>query len=383
MNFSSFKPQFFDQDIDIISDLLRKMLKGESVLTKGPHLKNFEFQFGKYLNSKYGLAVNSGTSALEIVLKAINIKKDDEIILPSQTFVSTGSCIVNNGGLPIFCEIDNNHLLSYDDLRNKITSRTKAVIIVHYLGLISPDIIKIKEYLSERNIYLIEDASHAHGAKFNIKFAGNIGDFGCFSFYSTKIITTGGEGGFITTKNKRHYNKCLSLRGIGIDPQSKSEKYVNFGSNLRMTEFQAIVGIQQLKRIEEFLKHRNLIATTYKENLKPLVMQKLISFQDYPKNIRHSYWRFLIQIKNKRIERKYLKRKLKKVGIKIDWPYQPLVHLQPNFKGKYNIKKGHLKFSESYTKNYFCLPIHYGLNISESIEISKYLISTINEIVRS
>ena len=164
----------------------------------------FEKQFSEYIGTNYGVAVNSGTSALEICLKAIDIKNGDEVIVPVQPFVSTGSCIVNNGGTPVFCEIDENHLMGFDDLKRKITNKTKAVIIVHFCGLIHPDNLKIRKYLKDKDIFLIEDAAHAHGAKVDDLYAGNIGDFGCFSFYSTKIMTTGGEGGAILTNSKKN-----------------------------------------------------------------------------------------------------------------------------------------------------------------------------------
>ena len=180
-------PFFSKDDIDEIIPQLEEILKGNGFFTKGPKVKEFEKLFAEYIGSNYGVAVNSCTSALELVLKAIGISEDDEVIVPTQTFVSTASCVVNNGGTPIFCEIDHNHLIDFDDLTAKITNNTKAVIIVHFGGLIHPDIWEIKKYLEERNIYLIEDAAHAHGAKIDNIFAGNIGDFGCFSFYSTNL----------------------------------------------------------------------------------------------------------------------------------------------------------------------------------------------------
>ena len=208
MKYNTASPYFFDEDIDDILPKIKKILKGDGLLTKGPKVKEFEKLFSQYVASKYCIAVNSGTSALEIVLKAIGINTSDEVIIPAQTFVSTGSCVTNNGGTPIFCEIDENYLMDFDDLKRKITAKTKAVIIVHYCGLIHPKILEIKAYLKERNIYFIEDAAHAHGAKIDDKFAGNIGDFGCFSFYSTKIMTTGGEGGAITLNNENYFNLC-------------------------------------------------------------------------------------------------------------------------------------------------------------------------------
>ena len=186
MKFNSASPFFSKEEIKKIILEIKDLLSGKGLLAKGPLVSKFEKLFSDYIGSKYGVAVNSGTSALEIALKAIGIKNNDEVIVPTQTFVSTASSVINNGGLPIFCGIDNNHLIDFEDLKSKITQNTKAVIIVHFCGLIHPNIFEIKEYCDQKGIILIEDAAHAHGAKINGKYAGNIGHFGCFSFSQQK-----------------------------------------------------------------------------------------------------------------------------------------------------------------------------------------------------
>ena len=342
MKFNSAMPFFSNKEIKSINAQFKKLLEGGDLLAKGPKVEEFEKLFSNYIGSKYGIAVNSGTSALEIVLKSIGLKSNHEVILPTQTFVSTASSVLNNGGIPVFCEIDENHLIDFEDLKRKITVHTRAVIIVHFCGLIHPEINKIKSFLDKKNILLIEDAAHAHGAKINKKYAGNIGHFGCFSFFSTKIMTTGGEGGFITTNNLGSYKKCKSISAIGIDLQSKSELYSLAGSNNRMTEFQAIIGISQLNEIENFINHRIKISETYKNELNVLVSNRTIRFQDFPNKIRHPYWKFMISF-NKEIDRDKIKDKLIRQGIAVNWPYQPLLHLQPLFKNLYGFKKGFLK----------------------------------------
>ena len=248
MKYRTAIPHFPKEDIKQIINEYREIFEGNSLFAKGPKVDEFEKMFSNYTGSEYGIAVNSGTSALEICLKAIGVSKGDEVIVPVQTFVSTGSSVVNNGGTPIFCGIDENHLIDINDLKNKITPATKAVIIVHFCGLIHPQIIELKNFLEKKKIILIEDAAHAHGAKIGNISAGNIGDFGCFSFYSTKIMTTAGEGGFITTNDLNYYNLCSSISAIGIDKESKEEIYHLSGSNYRMTEVQAIAGLTQLNR---------------------------------------------------------------------------------------------------------------------------------------
>ena len=359
MNYNTALPFFPKEDIDNIIPQLKEILEGNGLFTKGPQVKEFEKLFSNYIGSNYGVAVNSGTSALEIALKAIDIKSGDEVIIPTQTFVSTGSCVVNNGGTPVFCEIDQNHLLDFEDLKTKITDKTKAVIIVHFCGLIHPEIMEIKKFLKLKNIILIEDAAHAHGAKINDKFAGNLGDFGCFSFYSTKIMTTGGEGGIITVNDQSYFNICDSLRSIGIDNQSSTEIYSIAGSNNRLTEFQAIIGISQLRRLENFVRHRNSIAEIYKNKLSPLIEKGAIRFQEYSRSIRHPYWRFMVVLEDVNIQRETVKEKLRKDSINIDWPYQPLLHLQPVFS---KFKQMDFKKSEEFAKKHLCLPVHLEIN---------------------
>ena len=373
MKYNSASPFFSKKKIKKIIPQLKELLEGGGLLTKGPKVEEFERLFSDYIGSKYGVAVNSGTSALEIVLKSIGIKNNDEVIIPTQTFVSTASCVLNNGGKPIFCEIDNNHLIDFEDLKRKITTNTKAVIIVHFCGLIHPEINKIKYFLDQKNILLIEDAAHAHGAKINNKKAGNIGHFGCFSFFSTKIMTTGGEGGFITTNSLDSYNRCKSISAIGIDRHSKNELYSMAGSNNRMTEFQSIIGISQLNEVENFIDHRINLSINYKNNLNALESKGIIRFQDFPNNIRHPYWKFII-IFNHEVNRVNIKNKLKRSGIAVDWPYSPLLHLQPLFKNLYNINDGFLKKSEELCSRHLCLPIHINISPKDVKFISKKLI---------
>jgi len=373
MKFNSASPFFSKNEVKKIILGIKELLNGKGLLAKGPLVGEFEKLFSNYVGSKYGVAVNSGTSALEIVLKAIDINNNDEVIIPTQTFVSTASSVLNNGGKPIFCEIDNNHLIDFKDLKRKVTNKTKAVIIVHFCGLIHPEINEIKNYCERKNIILIEDAAHAHGAKIKEKYAGSIGHFGCFSFFSTKIMTTGGEGGFITTDNLDGYNKCKSISAIGIDLYTNSELYSINGSNNRMTEIQSIIGISQLNEVENFINHRISLSKVYKKKLNPLVGKGIISFQDYPDEIRHPYWKFMV-IFNHKLNRVEIKNKLNSNGIAVDWPYQPLLHLQPLFKNLYNIKKGFLKKSEELSTRHLCLPIHKNINIEGAEFISEKLI---------
>ncbi|MGB3946577.1 MAG: aminotransferase class I/II-fold pyridoxal phosphate-dependent enzyme, partial [Bacteroidia bacterium] len=151
MKYKNALPYFPEEDIDNILGEVKEILLGQGFLTKGPKSKEFEAKFADYIGSKFAVSTNSCTTAMEVVLKAIGLTPQDEVIVPVQTFIATGSCVSNVGGKLIFCDCDENFLLDYNDLKNKITPATKAVIIVHFAGLIHPDIFEIKTFLKEKN----------------------------------------------------------------------------------------------------------------------------------------------------------------------------------------------------------------------------------------
>ncbi len=369
MKYKNALPYFPEKDIDLILTEFREILSGNGMLTKGPKSKEFEAKYAEYVGSKYAISTNSCTTALEIVLKSIGLKENDEVIVPTQTFIATGSCVITCGGKVVFCDSDENFLLDIEDLKKKINYKTKAVIIVHFAGLIHPRIFELKKYLNERGIYLIEDCAHSNGANINGIMSGNIGDFGCHSFYSTKIMTTG-EGGMITTNDEEYYFLCSSYRSIGIDTKSNVEIFNHIGSNNRMPEFESILGIHQLKHLNEFVNHRNIIATTYINELRILEENNLIRFQKVTENTVHSYWKFIIFLESKNISRNELKEILIHKGLNIEAPYQPLMHKQPIFKELNADLNFSLPNAERLIKTHFCLPIHYKISKSDAFDIA-------------
>ena len=366
-------PYFPKDDIEEILKDTREMLNGNKMLTMGENVQKFEKDFSAYCQSNYAVATNSCTSALEIALSSLNLTSEDEVIVPVQTFVATGSCVLKSGAKIVFCDVDDDFLLDFEFMKRLINKNTKAVIIVHFAGMISKDIIKIRDYLKEKNIILIEDDAHAHGATFGDLKAGNIGDIGCFSFYSTKIMTTG-EGGMITTNNQEIYEKCASLRNRGMDINYKGELFINLGSNHRVTEFQALLGVYQLKRLDEFLEHRNKIAKIYKDELSDLIDKGIVRLQVPAQNSRHSYWRFIVFLNN--YDRDEIIKKLNALNIKADAPYFPLLHNQPLFK---DIKKEKMINAEKLSKAHISLPIHMLISENDAKFIIKTFIGFFND----
>ena len=372
--FNTATPHFPEREIQFILNEIRLVLENKEMLTMGSHVKRFENDFANYIGTKYGIATNSCTTALETVLRIIDVK-GKEVIVPTQTFIATGSCVLNTGGKPIFADINEDYNISLKSIKELITSKTKAVIVVHFGGLIGREIFEIKEYCKSKGIFLIEDSAHAHGASIKGINAGNIGDFGCFSFYATKIMTCG-EGGMILTNNKELYEKCASYRNRGIDLYANKEIYINQGSNYRMTEICAILGLSQLKYLDKFLEHRRNIAKIYNDGLADLEEKGIVEIVKANKDIHHSYWRYVLKLK-KKIDRNELFQALLKQKIKINWPYDPPLHLQPLFKKLYNNKEGMLPYAEIEMRKHICLPMHLKLSEKDA----KYILTTCKNIL--
>lgn len=264
-------PYFPEKEIEWILDETRLILSGEKMLSMGENVRKFEAEFAKYCGRQFGIVTNSCTSALDLALRSLNLSANDEVIVPTQTFFANLSSIVNSGAKPVFCDTDDDFLMSYADLKKKISPNTKAVIIVHFSGAISKDIFKIKKLCTEKQIFLIEDCAHAHGAwatdpNGQIYKAGQIGHLGCFSFFSTKIMTSG-EGGMIVCDDEMLSLTLRSLANRGLNPLCKVEEFIHYGENFRLSEFQATLLLSQLRCLEDFIAHRNQIAKTYKAEL--------------------------------------------------------------------------------------------------------------------
>ncbi|GAA7259607.1 DegT/DnrJ/EryC1/StrS family aminotransferase [Helicobacter pylori] len=359
-------PFFPKKEIEWILNETRLILEGEKMLSMGENVRKFENEFAKYCERNFAIVTNSCTSALGLVLRSLKLSSNDEVIVPTQTFFSDLSSIVNAGAKPVFCDTDDQFLLSYSDLEKKITPQTKAVIVVHFSGAISQDIFRIKQLCENKNITLIEDCAHAHGAyatdcDHKMYKAGSIGDFGCFSFFSTKIMTTG-EGGMIVCDDEKHSLILASMANRGLNPLCKEEDFIYYGENFRLSEFQATLGLSQLNCLEDFLAHRNQIAQIYKTELDDL--KDLVRFQEVPETYRHDYWRFIVFLKTH--QSKFIINELSKYGICADAPYSPLLHQQPILTTKSLCLK-----AEILAKTHISLPMHMKITLDDAKYIAK------------
>ena len=347
MKITNAKPFFPNEDIDSILNDIKDSLR-TGVLTFGPNVEKLEREFADYVGVKHAIAVNSGTSALEIALRYFELN-GGEVIVPTNSFVASANAVIFAGGKPVLVDIKKETLcIDPNEIRKKISSNTKGVMVVHLAGLIPPEMKEIQEICKENNLFLIEDAAHAPGASIDNKKAGNLGDVGCFSFFPTKPMTTG-EGGIITTNDVKlaEFSKIVRHHG------KEGSLHTKIGYNWRMSEINAILGIYQLRRLDEFLVKRNHVANRYAQELNDLKNLTLISV---PSNIRHSFWKYPILLNS--IKASHLEKIFReKYEIALGTVYFPPIHLQPFYKEKFGFSSGMLPVSEDVLSRETCLPI--------------------------
>ena len=391
-NIPIFKLEFDKKFQNRYNNLSKKIFNSKS-LSEGMFVSNFEKKFSKFVHAKYSIAVSNGTAALEIAFRTINIS-NKEVIVPTNTFFATIIAIIKAGGKPVFCDNKpNSPEMDIKEIKNKITKKTKAICIVHVGGIISNDCSNIVKICKKKKIYLIEDAAHAHGSFLNKDlYAGTIGDIGCFSFYPTKVMTTG-EGGMITTNSKEIYKKLLKLRSHGMNkdkndflnkdiafdkdgkPNVWYYEITELGFNYRITDMQSALGESQLKKVDKFIKIRRKIAKTYNDGF---AKNKLIKTPAETSNVKHAYhlYTILIDFKNLRKSRNQIMNELKKNNIGTQVLYIP-IYQQPYYSKKYGYKKVDFPAAEKYYEKCLSIPIFPGLKKNEV----NYVIKKINSII--
>ena len=260
-NFSSW-PSYSKEEANAIHSVL---LSNRVNYWTGNECRKFEKEFKSWTNSQYAVALGNGTQALDIALKALNIGKGDEVIVTSRSFIASISSIVNTGAKPVFADVDlSSQNITNDSIRDVISNKTKAIICVHLAGW-PCEMDEILELSNEFNLFVIEDCAQAHGSKYKGKPVGSIGDIGCWSFCQDKIMTTGGEGGMVTTNNELLWRKMWAYKDHGKSYEAVYERkhpkgfrwlHETFGTNWRMTEIQAVIGRIQLKKISDWHNQR-------------------------------------------------------------------------------------------------------------------------------
>ena len=367
ISFWSYKREYKKFNKKILSKLDKVLLKGNIFF--GSELKKFEKNFLSKYKSNYGIAVGSGTDALYISLKALNIKNGDEVITAANTAIPTISAIVNSGAIPKLVDVGEDYLIDPLKIEKQINKKTKAIIPVHLYGQ-SCDMDKIKKIATKHNLKIIEDCAQAQGAKYKNKFVGNFGDFGCFSFYPTKILGTYGDGGFVIAKNFKDYEKIKRLRFYGIETSNKRSVYYNKyyanenGLNSRLDEIQSSILNLKMKYVNKYISQRNKLANLYLKYLRETSLKlpktnKTNQHVYHLFTVRHSKRNFIIKMLNK-----------KKIGTRIIYPF-PINNM--NGYKKFNFNNKELKNTIKYSKEIFSLPLYPELKVSEVIKICSNL----------
>ena len=351
-----FKSYWEKDDVESV----KKVIQRGTYWSNGPEIKELEKQIARYTNRKYANAFNSGTSALHSLLLAYNVKKGDEVIVPSFTFIATANTVVLTGAKPIFAEIEErSYGLDAQDVAEKITKKTKAIMPIHYGGAPCKEIKALKELAEEHKLILIEDAAESLGSKINNTMVGDFGHAAMFSFCQNKIITAG-EGGIIVTNQRDIHHKLQLLRSHGRLEKQKDYfsttdelDYILAGYNYRMSSISAALTLSQFKKINKIIKLRREKAKYYNKKLTKI---KKIKTPIEPKNTHHIYQMYTIQLENKKTKEK-IKKHLAKAGVMTKTYFEP-IHLKTFYQKEYHYKSSHLPVSERIAEKVLTLPLY-------------------------
>ena len=363
------KPFITKKDIFAVN----KTLKSGWISSSGTEIKKFESEFSKFVDRKYSITVANGTAALEIAIKALGIKKDDEVLIPNFTIISNALAVIRQQAKPVLidCDIENWNV-KIEDIEKKITKKTKAIIVTHIYSFPN-DMNKILKICKKHNILIIEDAAEVLGLSYKNKKCGSFGDLSTFSFYANKQVTTG-EGGMISVNSERLYKKCNSLKNLCFGKINRFN-HDDLGWNYRLTNIQAALGLSQLKNIKNTIRKKMEIGNYYYEKLKfNNNIQILPPFNSFSKNI---YWVVGILIKNKKMTALNLSKKLLKSGIETRPFFWPM-HQQSIFKKLKLFKNQNYPNSTYISKYGLYLPSYFLLKKREINKIS----NVINKILR-
>ncbi len=351
-------------------------------LTQGSITNEFEEKFAKFHDLDFASASTSCTTALHLALIALGIKSGDEVIVPSFTWVSTANVVEFCGAKPVFADVEKSTFnLDLEDVRKKITTKTKAIIAVHLFGLCC-NISRLRKIIP-KNIKVLEDAACASGSSFNGNFPGSVGDAAAFSFHPRKIITTG-EGGMITTNSKKIKKEVDILRNMGASISDAQRHhgptpyilpdFKKLGFNYRMTDIQASIGLVQLKKLKLIIKQRKQIANFFQRNLCDV---EWLTLPKEPEGYSHSWQAYvtLVDPQKAPYSRNKIMEILDKKGVSTR-PGTQAVHMLHYYKKKYKIKDNYLPNSKYCYENTMAIPLYNGITKREL----SFIIKCIKEI---
>ncbi|PHS19654.1 MAG: aminotransferase [Kangiella sp.] len=316
-------PSFTQEESDAVSEVI---LSNKVNYWTGTEGRDFEKDFALFADAKHAIALSNGTLALDLALKGLGVGKGDEVIVTPRTFLASVSSVVTAGAIPVFADIDlNSQNIEAETIKKVITKKTKAIIVVHLAGM-PADMDPIIKLAEEYDIYVIEDCAQAHGAKYKGKSVGSFGDVGCWSFCQDKIMTTGGEGGMVTTNNEALWKKMWAYKDHGkswdaiynkVHPPGFRWLHESFGTNWRLTEMQSAIGRIQLKRMKAWTSARQ-------ENAKKLdnatASFKLIRQVIVPVNMEHAEYKHYFFIRPEELKEGWTRDKIVEEVVKLGVP---------------------------------------------------------------
>jgi perosamine synthetase len=328
------------------------------VSSEGPFIEKFEQEFSKYVNRSYGIAVSSGSAALDIAVQAAGIGKGDEVIMPTFTIISPALSVIRVGAIPVL--VDSDPLtwnMDVSAIEARITSKTKAIIVVHIYGL-PAKINEVLQLAKKYNLTIIEDAAEMHGQNYFSEKCGSFGDISIFSFYPNKIITTG-EGGMILCNDPEIAKRCRKLRNLAFEDGKQRFIHYELGWNYRMTNMQAALGLAQLEQIDNHIIKKRLIGKYYNEQLSFLHQygyQLPLPNTEYADNL---YWVFALVAANQTEKERIIKVLTNhSVGTR---PFFWCMHEQPVFKKLNLFLTEEYPVAEKLARNGFYIPSGLGL----------------------
>ena len=345
------------------------------ISSEGPFIKKFEEKFSAAVNRKFGIAVSSGTAALDVALAAIELSDGDEVIMPAFTIISCIKSILNSNAVPVLVDCDRrNFNIDVSCIEEKITAKTKAILVVHIYGL-PVDMDAVMGLAKKYNLRVVEDAAEMHGQYYKGRPCGSFGDISIFSFYPNKLITTG-EGGMVVTDDSHLARRANSLRNLCFIP---NQRFIHeeLGWNYRMTNMQAAIGLAQLERLNEFVKIKRNIGSLYNSLLSDLTQIDLpVPKEAYAENI---YWVYPIVIKqSSMMTAKELATELLDLEVQTRPFFWPM-HKQPIFEKLNLFRLESYPNSEYIAKNGLYLPSGVGTTESEIIYVSNTIRRIFNE----
>tara|TARA_B100001057_G_scaffold345013_2_gene346085 strand:+ start:509 stop:1696 length:1188 start_codon:yes stop_codon:yes gene_type:complete len=373
-------PSFDQVDANKVSKLL---LSNKVNYWTGEEGKKFEIEFAKFANTKYAIAVSNGTVGLDLALKALDLKKNDEVIVTPRSFIASVSSVINCGAAPVFADVDvNSGNICLKTISKVLTKKTRAILCVHIAGF-PCEMDKIIRFAKKHNIKVIEDCSQAHGAKIKNKSVGSFGDISTWSFCQDKIITTGGEGGMITTNSYKLWKKCWSLKDHGKSynevffGKSKGYRWLHnsFGGNYRLTEFQSALGRIQLKKIKNWNNKRSHNSKVILNELKKF--KEMVVIPKISKDYTHAWYRCCVLIKKNFLKENWSRDKiideLRLKGVVANIGSCPEIYLEKAFNNKSYKPKKRLKNAKVLGEETIAFLVHPTISSNELKNIKKII----------